>query len=47
VTQISYDESTVHVNLATDAVEHSPAHDLALSPETSALKQTIAEVLAP
>ena len=47
VTQISYDESKIHVNLTTDAVEQSPAHDLALSPETSALKQTIAEVLAP
>ena len=47
VTQISYDESKVYVNLATDAVEHSPAHDLALSLETSALEKVIAEVLAP
>ena len=47
VTQISYDESTVQVKLNTDAVEHSPAHDLAPVPETIALKKIIAEVLAP
>lgn len=47
VTQISYDESKVYVNLTTDAVEHSPGHDLAPSPETTALKKIVAEVLAP
>jgi hypothetical protein len=47
VTQISYDESKVYVNLNTDAVEHSPAHELILAPETIGLKKVIAEVLAP
>jgi len=47
VTQISYDESKVSVNLNTDAVEHSPAHELVPVPEISALKEVIAEVLAP
>jgi hypothetical protein len=47
VTQISYDESKVYVNLNTDAVERSPAHDSASPPEPSALKKVIAEVMAP
>jgi sporulation protein YlmC with PRC-barrel domain len=45
VTQISYDESKVHVNLTTDAVERSPAN--LLLQEISTLKRNIAEVLAP
>ncbi len=45
VTHISYDESKVHVNLTTDAVERSPAN--ILLPEVSAVKTIVAEVLAP
>jgi hypothetical protein len=45
VTRISYDESKVHVNLATEAVERSPAN--ILLPEISAVKTIVAEILAP
>jgi hypothetical protein len=54
VTRISYDESKVHVNMNTDAVERSPANDLVPTrvsgftpPETNSVKEVIKEVLAP
>ncbi len=54
VTRISYDESKVHVNLNTAAVEHSPANDLVPArvagftpPENNSVKEAIKEILAP
>ncbi len=46
VDRISYDDSTVYVNLTRDAVERSPEPKL-VPAETSALKEVMAEVLAP
>ncbi len=47
VTQISYDDSKVFVNLTTDAMERSPAYILVAAPGENSLKKAIAEVLAP
>ena len=54
VSRISYEESKVFVNMTTEAVEHSAAHDLVPArvagftpPEPSAFKKVVEEILAP